>query len=118
NGKKLMEFVNPISGQQVYSQHVLKCARSEEVLLFQSQFLSAADVVVWIENFGNGFGVDLFFDRAIVVADIKRFEVERLGGDGAPEPQEAGGFNSVTNYRCVVRDTFNNVVRHPFDSIV
>ena len=73
------------------ADHVLQRAGDEEILLRQPQSLARFGLVIRIEHFGDGFRYDFFVYRAVVIADVKRFEIERFGGFRLPQAQQVRG---------------------------
>jgi hypothetical protein len=76
------------SHQVEKAKHVLERAGNEEVLLHEAQFFTGRGFIIWIENFGDGLRCYLFFDGAIVVSDIKGFEVKGFDGLCFPEAKD------------------------------
>ena len=56
----------------------------------EPQLLAGLGLVVRIEHLGDRLRRDLLVDGAVVVADVERVEVERLGRLGLPQPQHVG----------------------------
>ena len=77
--------------------------RHEEVLLLEAQLLARGARVVRVEHLREVLAADLRVDRAPVLADLERVEVELLGGGGAPQAQEVGGLGAVAGDGHVVR---------------
>ncbi len=86
------------------AQHVLKRAAHKEVLLLEAQAAAFIGAVVGIENFGEGFGANLFLNSAVVVADVEGVEVKGFGGCGTPKPEPIAGVDLVAQHRDVVRN--------------
>ena len=82
------ETLDAFGTLQVDADHVLQRARHEEVLLLQPQAFACRRLVVRIQHLGQIFRIDLVLDRAVVIADVERLEVERLRRLRAPQPQE------------------------------
>jgi hypothetical protein len=71
-----MEVVHFFAAHEMQSDHVLQRAGNEEILLRQAQPLARFGLVIRVKHFGNGFRYDFFVYRAIVIADVERFEIE------------------------------------------
>ena len=90
-GPTRIELVQRLPSCQVKADHVLQGAGDEEELLRQTELFSRYRFVVRVQHLRDGFGRDLLIDRTVVIADIERLEVERLGGLGLPQPQQVRG---------------------------
>ncbi len=110
-----IELVQPLAAHQVQADHVLQRAGDEEELLHQTELLADLGLVVRVEDLGDGFGRDLLVDGPIVVADVERIEVERLGRFGLPEAQQVGRRRPVAGHRRVVGHAFHQARRQPTD---
>src|SRR5688572_31442837 len=80
------------------TQAVLQRARDEEVLLLEAELLAGGRRVVRVEDLRQVFAADLGVDRAPVLADLKCVEVEVLGSERGPQPEE------VRRRRAVARN--------------
>ena len=69
--------------------------------------------VVRVEHLGQVLAADLVLDRAPVLADLERVEIELLVGDRAPQPQEVGGRRAEAGDRDVVRDALHDPLGDP-----
>ncbi len=86
-GPGRVKLVERLPTHQVQADHVLEGARHEEVLLRETQRLADVRLVVRIEHLRDRFRGRLLVDRAVVVADVERVQIERLGGFRLPQPQ-------------------------------
>ena len=90
---------------------------TKKILLRQPQLFSGFGLVVRIQHFRDGFGCDLLVHGAVVVADVERVEVERLGGFRFPQPQQVRGGHPITRYRGVVGDALDHPLGEPAHAI-
>ena len=113
NGPARRELLEAAAAVEVQPNHVLERARDEEELLAESELLSDLGLVVRIQHFRDRLRLHLLVDRAVVVADVERVEVERLGGFGLPQPQQVGGGRVKARHRRVVGDALDALRRNP-----
>ena len=95
------------------ADHVLERAGDEEILLRQPQSLARLGLVVRIEHLGDGFRYDLLVHRAVVIADVERFEIEGFGGLRLPQAQQVRGRHPIAGHGSVVGDAFDDLLRNP-----
>ena len=118
NGPMLRKFLQGDLPLFERSQHVLKRAAYEEVLLLEAQATTLVGAVIGIEHLGEGFRPHLFLDGAVVVADVKGVEVKALRGISAPETNAVAGVHLVPQNRHVVGDANGVLCRHPAGMVV
>ena len=105
--------IEPCAAREMQADHVLQRTRDEEELLLQAQPLARLGLVVGIEHLGDRFGRDLLVDGAVVVADVERVEVERLGGFRLPQPQQVRRRDAIAGHRRVVGNPFHDPIGDP-----
>src|SRR5262245_39031482 len=98
---------------QVDAHHVLQRAADEEVLLLEPELLARQRGIVGIEHLADGLGGNLFLDRAVIVADVERFEVERVDRLGAPQAQQVRRVDAIAEDRRIVGDPSDDARRLP-----
>ena len=111
------EVLQPPPGRQLQANHVLQRAGDEEELLRQPQPLAGLGLVVRVQHLGDGLGHHLLVHRAVVVAEVERVEVERLGRLGPPEPQQVGGGRAEPGDRGVVGHALHAPLRDPAHAV-
>jgi hypothetical protein len=116
-GPVRIELVEGLAPHQVQTDHVLEGAGDEEELLREPQFLSCFGLVVRIEHFRNRLRRDFLVDRAVVVANVERLEIEGFSGLRLPQPQQVRGGRPISGHRRVVSDTLDHFLRNPPYSI-
>ncbi len=72
----LVEARNVRRRLQVDADHVLQRAAHKKVLLLKTQLFSLKSGVVRVEHLADRLGGDFLLDRAIVVTDVERLEIE------------------------------------------
>ena len=85
----------------------------EEVLLLQPQLLALRRGVLGVEHLGDVLREGLRADRLLVVTGVEDPQVERVGGDRAPQPQRVHPAVLVARDHVVVRDGLDLPARHP-----
>jgi hypothetical protein len=101
----------------VDADHVLQRATHEEVLLLKPQLLALKCGLVRVEHFANRLGGDLLLDRAIVITDVERLEVEGIDRLRTPQAQQIRRVDVISEDRCIVGDASDNARRNPADAI-
>src|SRR6266700_4857834 len=73
---------------QVDTNHVVHRPEQEEVLLLKTQLFALESGVIRVQYFADRLGGDFLLDRAIVVTDIERLEIEGIDRFRAPQAQQ------------------------------
>ena len=108
-----MKAVEVLAVLQVQAQHVLQGAGGKEILLPEAQLLADLGLVIGVQHLGDVFRHDVGIDGAVVVTDVERIEIERLGRLRAPQAQQVGVLDAEAGNRGVVRDPVDHQVREP-----
>ena len=112
-----VELVERLPAQQVQPDHVLEGARHEKVLLLEAELLAGLRLVVRVEHLRDRLGRDFLGDRAVVVPEVERVQIERLGRFGLPQPQHVRRSGPVPGHRRVTRDPFHHPLGEPARAI-
>jgi hypothetical protein len=98
----------------VSTNDVLQGGGNEEVFLLQPQFLALEHVVVGVQNFRDGFRMDLVGNGLLVVSVIEVTQLEVAGTLGSPEAEIVHRMVSVSRYGNIVRHGHHLLGIHPF----
>ena len=96
------------------TDNVVEGSGNPEVLLLETKFLSAVEVVVGVEHGADGLGTLLVSDRVLVVAAIELLEVELSAGSLAgPQSQVVGRRGGIAGNGDIVCDSLDDLAALP-----
>ena len=76
---------------------------NEEILLFESQFLTRIMVIVGIEDFTDRLGQVLLLNRLVIITLVKRIELEAVDSLGIPDPLGIYEMIVISDNRKIIR---------------
>src|SRR5262249_49950968 len=77
----------------------------EKVLLYKTQSLSHARVVIGVQHAGQRFRLQCLSQRANKIAAAELLKVEKILRRRSPEPQRINGLATIPNDRAIKRNT-------------
>src|SRR5260370_4396191 len=113
----LVEARDVRRGLQVDADHVLQRAAHEEVLLLKTELFALKSSIVRIKHLADHLGGDFLLDRHIVIANVKRLEIEGIDRLGAPQAQQIRRVAFVYEDGGIVRDAFAPARGNPANAI-
>ena len=76
NDKVIIEKIEIVMGKKMNTDHILQGAGNKEVLLFQAQPFALKHLIIWIEDFSDGFCMYFFFNCTVIITDVKVFKIK------------------------------------------
>ena len=113
NGDTLRQAADIAILLHMAAQKVSQRGRRKEIFLPQTQFLPRRCLITGVENFGNGFGLHLFGERADIIAAVEGIKTQRVGCARRPQPQCIDMTPAPARHRRIIGHGLNRFRRMP-----
>ncbi len=110
----LVELFDIVMGLQILLDHGLQGSRDEEVLLFETEFLTLIILIIGIEDIADGPCQVFLLDGLLIIALIKGIQLEGLNGLRVPDTKSIDKAVAVADNGKVIGNSLDCAVAFLF----